>query len=132
VSFEVTRFLSERGCPDDVVEGGLEGLIAAWKRVADHVADGYSLGLDDYLNDLDGRQLLEEALAHATDEERASAMPRIRRTDERMKSLVVPTLECLWGDKVAEQEGWSPESHWWYFSLPRAPGELLREDLGEE
>ena len=55
-------FLLSRGCPDDVVEMGLEGLLLEWERAVAQVESGYPLGLDDYLNDLDGRQLLEESL----------------------------------------------------------------------
>ena len=125
----VRRLLAERGCPDEVIESGLEGLVAAWERVVGEVEAGYSLGLDDYLNDLDGRQLVEEAIDLAEAADREAARARVRAADLRMKALVRPTAECLWGETVAESEGWTPQSNWWYFSLPRAPGAMLREDL---
>jgi hypothetical protein len=125
----VRRFLRERGCPDDVVAGGLEGLIEEWERAVRDVERGYPLGLDDYLNDLDGRQLLEEALPLAAVPDREAARARIRAADERMKRCVRSTDECLWGDRVAEAEGWTPIENWWYFRVPRSPGPLLREDL---
>src|SRR5688500_16956128 len=58
----VTQYLKGRGVPDDVAESGLEGLVSAWERTASQVQAGYPLGLDDYLNDVDGRQLIEEAV----------------------------------------------------------------------
>ena len=128
-SDEVQRFLLERGCPDEVVVAGLEGLVGEWEQAVNQVEAGYSLGLDDYLNDLDGRQLLEEALVLAPPEDRETARARIRAADTRMKSLVLSTAECLWGEAVAESEGWTPERNWWYFGLPRSPGPLLKEDL---
>ena len=67
----VHEFLLSRGCPDDVVQMGLEGLLGEWERAVAQVESGYPLGLDDYLNDLDGRQLLEESLEVAPDLDRA-------------------------------------------------------------
>jgi hypothetical protein len=125
----VRRFLRGRGCPDDVVAGGIEGLIAEWERIAGDVERGYSLGLDDYLNDLDTRQLLEQALSFAPAAAREALAGRILAADERMKRCVAPTDECLWGRRVAEAEGWTPDENWWYFGIPRAPGSQLREDL---
>lgn len=112
-----------------MVEGGLDGLVAAWDRVVSEVENGYALGLDDYLNDLDGRQLAEDALAVAAPEDRMAAQRRLRVTDDRMKAAVRPVERCLWGDGVADGEGWTPERNWWYFSVPRAPAGQLAEDL---
>jgi len=125
----VRRFLRERGCPDDVISGGVPGLIADWERAVELVVTGYPLGLDDYLNDLDGRQLIEDALELIPSAERERVRGQLRALDERMKSRVSMADECLWGDAVADAEGWTPDRNWWYFSLPRAPGPLLKGDL---
>jgi len=126
---EVRDFLRERGCPEEVIAAGLEGLVAEWERVVDQVEAGYELGLDDYLNDLDGRQLLEEVLVLARPADREAALERIRAADEHMKGLVNPTEECLWGESVADSEGWGPGSNWRNFNLPRSPGAMLKDDL---
>lgn len=126
---DVREFLKARGCPDAVVRGGLAGLVEEWEKTGAEVSDGYPLGLDDYLNDLDVRQLIEDAWEHASPTERRGLEPRLAVADERMRALVHPVAECLWGERVARREGWSAEANWWYFSLPRRPGRLLREDL---
>jgi hypothetical protein len=128
-SRDVKAFLRSRGCPEEVVRGGLERLVGEWERIAGEVARGYALGLDDYLNDLDVRQLIEDAAAHARPQELREIEPRLLAADERMQSAVRPVTECLWGERVARREGWSADSNWWYFSLPRRPGRLLREEL---
>jgi hypothetical protein len=74
----VREFLSDRGCPDEVVTAGLDGLVSEWERAVVQVESGYPLGLDDYLNDLDGRQLLEDALEVASEIERAAVCRRGR------------------------------------------------------
>ena len=127
----VAEFLRKRGCPEHVVRGGLRGLAESWEEVVRSIEEGYSLGLDDYLNDLDGRQLLEEALAVAPAQEKKTALQRVRRADAKMQTLVRPSGRCLWGDETARQEGWTARKNWWYFSIPVNPGEELLNELGE-
>ena len=124
----VRDYLRERGCGEHVVEGGLEGLVESWEETVRQVWEGYSLTLDDYLNDLDGRQLIAEALAVAGDQQRDAINDRLARADEKMRSLTEPTEVGLWGEEVAEEEGWTAEENWWYFARPiKAAAELLAE-----
>jgi hypothetical protein len=121
-------YLRERGCGEHVVEGGLEGLVENWEKTVRQVEEGYSLTLDDYLNDLDGRQLIAEVLAVAGDQQRAAIDARLNRADEKLRSLTEPTGGCLWGEEVAEEEGWTAQENWWYFARPiKAAPELLAE-----
>jgi hypothetical protein len=94
-------------------------LVKNWEQVVGEVKKGYALTLDDYLNDLDGRQILEEALGMAPEEERKILRERIARADRKMQALIEPAGKCLWGSEVAEAEGWTPEKNWWYFSRPQ-------------
>jgi len=127
---QVRQLLEQRGCEWETVQGGLEGLVAGWEEASAQIEDGYDRGLDEYLTDLDARQLLEEALEVADPDTRIMVEARVRAADERIRSSVDPLDECLWGAKVADSEGWTPEHNWWYFSLPRDPGPMLREDMG--
>jgi hypothetical protein len=126
----VRTFLAGRGCPPHVVEGGLEGLLAHWESVVDEVDAVYALGLDDYLDDMDARQLLAEALAVAPPDSRQAIALRLREVDERMQRLVVLAERCLWGDDPAREHGWTPGENWWYFTRPASPGPELQKDLG--
>jgi hypothetical protein len=128
----VGEFLRKRGCPEHTVRGGLRGLAESWEEVVRSVEEGYSLGLDDYLNDLDGRQLLEEALVVAPSQQKKSALQRIRRADAKMQTLVRPAGRCLWGDETARQEGWTAKKNWWYFFLPIKAGEDLLAEFEED
>jgi hypothetical protein len=132
----VRDFLRERGSGQPVIEAGLAGLVESWENVVNAVDEGYTLGLDDYLNDLDVRQLLEGALAVASAAQRQTWTSRLQRADEQMQLLVKPVAGCLWGEEVAEEEGWTPKNNWWYFSRPRRgnPDFLaeIAEALGDE
>jgi hypothetical protein len=124
----VGEFLRKRGCPEHIVKGGLRGLVENWEEVVRSVEEGYRLGLDDYLNDMDGRQLIKEVLHLAPAGVKKTFLKRIRQADAKMQWLVKPAGSCLWGDETARQEGWTAEKNWWYFSMPTHPGgELLRE-----
>ena len=125
----VREFLAGRGAPEDVVSSGLDGLVAEWERTVRQIESGYPLGLDDYLNDLDGRQLLEDVLEVAAEVARDTATKRLEIADARARRNVRWVDECLWGARVADREGWTRDGNWWYFAVPRSPGPLLREDL---
>lgn len=125
----VRDYLRRSGAPYSVVAQGLRGLVENWERVVDQVVAGYSLGLDDYLNDMDGRQLLQNALDLAPDEVREAFLSRVRTADQRIRPALVPAGRCLWGSIVAEDEQWLDEVNWWYFQKPRHPGPRLKQEL---
>jgi hypothetical protein len=115
----VRDFLKAKGCADVVVRDGLEGLVRGWERVAASVAAGEEQFQDDYLNDMDGRQILADALAIATSEERGNVEPRVAVADQLMRSHLVPTQTCIWGDENSVKYGYDRERDWWYFHRPR-------------
>ena len=127
---ETKEFLRSRGCPEGVVAGGADGLIETWEHLVEQVETGYPLGLDDYLNDLDGRELIAVLMASVA---RALTPPQKRRleaADARMKAAVKPLKTCLWGDRLAKANGWDATRNWWYFSKPAKPGPDLAQELG--
>lgn len=124
----VRDFLRDSGCGPHVIEKGLEGLVQSWEKVVHAIGRGYSLTLDDYLNDLDARQLLAEALTVASPADAEQYEERIQSADDQMRNLTTRTSVCLWGDELAEEEGWTPKQNWWYYARPiDANLELLAE-----
>ena len=109
---QIARELEARGCPEHVVRGGRQGLIARWGAFVREVERGYELGIEDYQNDLDIRTLIEDlGLADA---------PEVSDADERMKQSLVRTEIKLWG---------GPENAFWIYGRPRDVGDDLRQDL---
>jgi hypothetical protein len=110
------------------VNGGLPTLVEDWEKTIRSVAAGYPMTLDDYLNDLDARQLIADVWIIARDDQRAGVAARLSRADEMMRHATRPVPVCLWGRGVAEEEGWTPTENWWYFARPvHAVPELLEE-----
>jgi hypothetical protein len=126
----IREYLRQQGAPYHVITNGLRGLVENWERVVAEVERGYPLGLDDYLNDMDGRQLLENALEVAPGELRGAFVERVRRADDRIRQQLVHAGRCLWGQIVADEEGWRDYKEWWYFYRPKRAGPQLTEELG--
>ena len=113
------EFLRGEGASDRVVQGGLDVLLAGWERTVAAVEARYGAGYEDYLNDLDGRQLLAQALERVTADQAAMVAGRLAALDDRMRAATTPVARCLWGSIVAEEEGWNSEANWWYYARPR-------------
>ena len=122
------QFLRDAGASDSVVRGGLEVLLVGWERTVGAVEAGYSGDYEDYLGDLDGRQLLAQALERVAPERAAEVAARLAALDARMRAATIPVARCLGGMIVADEEGWSPEDNWWYYARPLSgPPEFLEE-----
>ncbi|MCA8954316.1 MAG: hypothetical protein KDE27_32710 [Planctomycetes bacterium] len=111
----VRRFLRAHGAPSHVVYGGLDGLVARWERVAAEAERGYGFTFEDWLNDLDGRRLLHDAMAHAAADEQQLVGARIAAADGRFRAATVATEICQWGTEVAAESGYDRGEHWWYW-----------------
>lgn len=114
----VRSYLASRGAPEHVVRGGLERLLDRWEATSRELASGYGFDVEDYLNDMDGRQILEDVREQLAAEERADVDARIAEADARARAALAPTGRCIWGDEVAEVRGLDPERNWWYFGVP--------------
>lgn len=126
----VATLLRARGVPERSVGQGIAGLVEDWERAVASIAAGYKLGLDDWLNDMDARQVLADSLAVSTTAPARKLVTRIHAADDKLKELVVPAGRCLWGDGLAKRNGWTFEKNWWYFMRPREAAPELLKDLG--
>lgn len=127
----VRHYLEARGCADFVVSGGLKGLLDRWDAVAASVENGYDGLLDEYLNDMDLRDILEDALDVASIPDDSPVRQRVATADSRVKGATVP-CGPVWGREVAESEAMDPAVQWWYFVRPKHPGDDLRSELEAE
>lgn len=130
--FRVDRvrvWLAARGCPPFVVDGGLEGLVAGWEKFVNELESGYPDALDEYRNDVDGRELLDGALAVASEDDRRGLSRRVRVADRRARAALVLNSRCIWGSQNAAREGWNAGRNWWYFMVPRHGNTDLAREL---
>jgi hypothetical protein len=112
---EVREYLRENGYPEHVAREGRQGLLRRWREFVEQVERGYSLGLEDYRNDLDVRAII--ALAGLEDD-------AIRALDERLKKVLIASEIRVW-----ESAAGNP---FWDFGYPANAGEELLADLRSE
>jgi hypothetical protein len=126
----VRQYLRRRGCAPSVVKGGLEGLLGYWESLVQAVLEGYDLTFNDYVNDMELRDVLQGVLEVASLDERKKAEQRLVVLDRRFREL---TVECppVHGEKAARENGHEPAEHWWYFRRPKQPAPDFEEELRE-
>jgi hypothetical protein len=112
---QVRDYLSENGYPQHVVQEGRAGLVRRWREFVDQVERGYSLGIEDYRNDLDVRGII--ALAKADDAE-------VLALDARLQKLLTAANVRVWES--------GPDNAFWDFGYPRNAGPDLLDDLRNE
>lgn len=131
VEARVRHYLEARGCADFVVKEGLSGLVDRWDKTTASIERGYDGMLDEYLNDMDLRDILEDALDVVALPDDSPLRRRIASADARVKRS---TVSCgpIWGRDVAESEAMDPALQWWYFVRPAKPNDDLRMELEGE
>jgi hypothetical protein len=111
---EIQSYLEDNGYPPHIVHEGKAGLLRRWREFVGQVERGYTLGLEDYRNDLDIRAII--LLAGAEDAEVAAL-------DDRLKPLLEGQAR-VWES--------APGDPWWDFGYPSNAGPELLDGLREE
>lgn len=122
----VREFLTARSCPPHVVAAGVSGLLLKWRRFVEEVEEGYAAGLEDYLNDLDLRLLLQDLRLGVKDALSRSHGLQLERIDRRFRGATRPSKASVYGNSSTVASKFDRRTHWWYFARPlRGPRELL-------
>ena len=101
-----------------------ERLLSDWARLSEKVSS-YSLTIDDYTNDLTGRDALDLVLSWASPELIDRLRPEIQRADKRFVEATVEDDRSLIGRyfRIDNKAGW------WWRRLPRSG--RLADDLSD-
>jgi hypothetical protein len=103
----------------------VEEMIASWERIASG-ASTYNLTLDDWLNDLDLRDVIARRLAESQSVD-GRLRERLESADRAFREATAEARQSLWGPTAGAEHRSS--THWWYFRYPSSPGEEMRRDL---
>jgi len=128
---DVDQYFIERGVSAGVRNKGLGGIIADWDAIARR-AEHYDLTLDDWLNDLDLRDIIAGAIVRASGASSDSLRDTLQRADDAFRAATIELEESLWGANVDGEHGahrHDRTAQWWYFRYPRRPGFSIRRDL---
>ena len=103
----------------------VEEMIARWEQIAKGAAT-YNLVLEDWLNDLDLRDIIER---HAADSafSNVTLRSRLESADRAFREATHESAQSMWGPNAGAAH--RADTHWWYFRYPSSPGIEMRRDL---
>lgn len=108
----------------------LQELIDQWATFAsDLERDGYTFDLDNWLNDVDVRELILEALPMFSREEMGDHALKLDAADRTFKGATREFKRCVWGGGTARKEKWTAQNNWWYFRTPARSNDQLEDEL---
>ena len=114
--------------PPDVSE--LQELIDQWTTFATELArKDYTFGLDNWLNDVDVRELILEALPMFSREEMGDHALKLDEADRAFTAATRDFKRCVWGGGTARKEKWTAQKNWWYFRTPTRSNDQLEDEL---
>lgn len=91
----------------------LDTLLNDWDNLCDELQDKYHLGWEDYLNDLDGRHLLQEIVDSSPAALARKINSLLNPIDDNFKAV---TMEDRWN---LVPIGFKQKGGWWYTRIPR-------------
>ena len=114
--------------PPDVAE--LQELIDQWAGfVSDLERREYTFDLDNWLNDVDVRELILEALPMFGREEMGEHALKLDEADRAFMAATRDFKRCVWGSGTARKEHWDARKNWWYFRTPTRSNAQLEDEL---
>lgn len=97
----------------------LKSLVEDWRSFAEEVERGYELGLEDYVNDLTTRTLLEDVVTALSDNGRRTLTVILKPIDARYTHATREINKSLYGVNDLKEQ-------WWLSRVPlRSDHELL-------
>ena len=104
-------------------------MIDDWARIA-AAAERYDLTLDDWINDLDLRDIIAGALTVASPSEQRRVRATLARADDHFRAATVECARPFVGAGAGESvQPPDPQDAWWYRRAPAHPGAMMRDDL---
>jgi hypothetical protein len=89
----------------------------------------YTFDIDNWRNDVDIRQLIEDALPMFSREEMGDHALKLDAADKAFTAATRVFKKCIWGHGTQKKENWSPQKNWWYFRTPVRSNEQLEDEL---
>ena len=103
--------------------------IGEWANFCAGLGAGYRFDLDNWLNDVDLRQIVAEGLPMFGADELGPHGVALAEAD---RAFLLGTREhrvCLWGSRTARREKWTATRNWWYFRAPRRADDEFEREL---
>lgn len=113
--------------PPDIDEH--RALIDQWAAFTADLPEGTIFDLDNWLNDVDIRQLIHEASLMFSPDDLGEHAHKLEAADRAFMLATHAVDKCLWGRKTARREKWKADKNWWYFRATNRSNPQLDEEI---
>jgi hypothetical protein len=96
----------------------VERLVRDYESLVDYICEGYEEIIYEYTNDLTCRLFIQKDIEQNS-ESILLLKDRIKRADEKLKSVLCKTKICIHGNYT--------ETYFWFWGVPRNSDELMNE-----
>ena len=127
-SSAIREYCTRHGFSERVCDGGLDYLLHGWQLTVGDVVEGYTGLFDEYLNDMDGRRIIDELLPLADATELRKVEASLLAMDDGFIKATLPTSSCIWGEDAAQKHEYQPGRDWWYYRIPSNLGHVEDPD----
>jgi len=103
-----------------------ESVLDEFAHLIEECAATYQYGFDDYTNDLTVREVLQDILDKAPTVGLNSLRARVADLDERFRSVTAKLPHPVFAAQLARE---APAKYFFYYRIPRDPGEEFLNDL---
>ena len=128
----VREYCRRREFGHPIVYGTFDCLLKGWERTVNSIVSGkFHFSFDEYLNNMDGRKILEELIEVANNTLPAEIKEQMWQLDCKIRKSLQRSSVCIWGTKNSLKYGYSSQKHWYYFMLPRLTAEKWEPKISE-
>lgn len=112
---EIKNYLKEKGYASFVIDKGLNYLIPSWEKSIKIFSDRDLIY--DYINDLDGRKIIDEIIEFLSKEEKQIVQEELERIDTKFKKKTFEINECIYSKRIEEKHGYNRKKNWYYYRI---------------
>ena len=113
-SEEIIAILKDKA--DFVKQNGLNYLIPNWKIFTYNYA-GNEESIDEWLNELDGRKIIDEILNILSDSDKIKITEILKEIDSKFIDQTFEINECAWNEKVEKDNQYNRQKNWYYYRM---------------
>ena len=119
----ITQYLQKKGSAEHVIKGGVQYLLESWKNTVTQELENKDYIWEEYLNDLDSRELLAE-IVKIVDMGTAKLITTNLANLDKLFIEKTEASKCVWGENNKIRNNWDPKVNWWYFRIPKMLAQL--------
>lgn len=116
----IKKYLGPINYTKHIVSGNLNQLVKNWRHTTEIELQNPNYLIEEYLNDLDGRNLIAKILLQFNGH-LAPIDDLIQEIEEIDRKFIKQTIStpCIWGHRNEIKHHWNEKDQWWYYRLPK-------------